>query len=141
MKQNKKIILNRGIQKYPKDFDVLSQLVEIQHIPSINANAPGYVEIVEKNQFFLWLNAPNSDFNNVKEKMIQKEAIASLNLSPTSYGEFFHKYWLDLICAAAVNYFVHNKSDLEKFSSTNKGHKNLKKQMKLIEPLAKLQIF
>lgn len=132
MKRNRKIILNKGVQKYPKDFDVLSQLVEIQNIPSINANVPDYVEIVEKNEFFRWVNVSDSNISNVKDKMIQKEAIASASMLPTSYGEFFYKYWLDLVCAAAVNYFVHNKSDLEKFSSTNKGHKNLKKQMKLI---------
>lgn len=132
MKRNRKIILNKGIQKYPKGFDVLSQLMEIQHLPSINANVSYYVEMVEKNEFFQWVNASDFDISNVKERMIQKEAIASASLSPTSYGEFFYKYWLDLIIAAAVNYFVHNKSDLEKFSSTNKGHKNLKKQMKLI---------
>lgn len=132
MKLKKKVILNTNIQKYPQDFDELCQLGEIQNIPNIKANVPGYVEIVEKNEFFRWLNAFDSDVSHVKEKMIKKGAIGSINLSPMSCGEFFHKYWLDLVCAAAVTYFIHNASELEKFSSADKGHKNLKGQMKLI---------
>ncbi|WP_157068299.1 hypothetical protein [Legionella santicrucis] len=111
---------------------MLCQLGEIQNIPNIKENVPGYVEIVEKNEFFRWLNASDSDVTNIKEKMIKKGAIASINLSPMSRGEFFHKYWLDLICAAAITYFIHNTSGLEKFSSAGKGHKKLKKQMELI---------
>lgn len=38
MKPKKKVILNTNIQKYPKDFDELCQLGEIQNRPSIKAN-------------------------------------------------------------------------------------------------------
>lgn len=132
MKPKKKVILNTNIQKYPKDFDELCQLGEIQNRPSIKANVPGSAEIVEKNEFFQWLNAFDSDVKNVKEKMIKKGAIASTNLSPMSCGEFFHKYWLDLICAGVVTYFMHNTSELEKFSSAGNRYENLEKKMKLI---------
>lgn len=48
MKSKKKVVLNTNIQKYPKDFDELCQLGEIQNIQSIKANVSGAVEIVEK---------------------------------------------------------------------------------------------
>lgn len=132
MKSKKKVVLNANIQKYPKDFDELCQLVEIQNIQSINENVPGAVEIVEKNEFYQWVNNSDSEVRNVKEKMIKKGAIASTNLQPMTCGEFFHKYWLDLICAGAVTYFIHNTPELEKFSSAGNRYGNLKKQMELV---------